>query len=280
MSRLKSYIISEGRSQIIDEENALMTIKKYCRDAVFAPYELYRGNEHLGRDYYYWKSTHERISPHALNNIYNLLLSNMPSWKSYPKRNMSLVGSSRARTAENFGANTFIVLPFDGAKIGVCSGCDLWASFKDYDDSLDMLNTYLEDIFKRVLNIKIGYQGPDTYDELLGYFKKLDDVKNSEEDEEDEDSFDGITYIMDVIDKYDNRFLEKIGYFENKKVTMFECLNKSLDPDKNDFDLITIGKGSIGDDNEFWTDSECILVSYDTKDVPSRYDLRRLFNND
>ena len=279
MTRLKSYILSEGRSQPIDEKNALMTIKKYCRDAVFAPYELYRGNEHLSDNYYYWKSTHERTSPHAANNIYNLLLSNLPSWKAYPKRNMSLVGSSRERTASNYSSSIFIVLPFDGAKIGVCPESDIWGSFKEFEP-FDEVNYRLARILKDVLDIKIDYDEPSKYAELLEYFIRLDDFKSIDEPENDEGIYDGMSYIADTVDRGEYNFLQRLGYLKNKDDAMVDCFNKALDPDDNHFDLITIGKGSIGDDNEFWTDSECILVSHDTKDVPSRYDLRGLFNND
>jgi hypothetical protein len=65
-------------------------------------------------------------------NYYTLLIDNLPSWQNYPKRSKSLICSTSRHVAELFSQDNdknggvYIVLPFNGAKIGICPQRDIW----------------------------------------------------------------------------------------------------------------------------------------------------------
>ncbi len=58
-------------------------------------------------------------------NYYTLLMDNSPYMKGWPKRSNSLICSTRRRTAESYGT-AYAIFPYNGTKIAVCPGGDLW----------------------------------------------------------------------------------------------------------------------------------------------------------
>jgi hypothetical protein len=57
-------------------------------------------------------------------NYYTLIINNDPSWSAFPKRNV--IASTEPR---NPYPGTYVLLPYDGTKIGVCLSYDIWMSF-------------------------------------------------------------------------------------------------------------------------------------------------------
>jgi hypothetical protein len=238
--RLKQYI-NEGRSVSITELKALKYIKMHCMNAWFG-HKIYRGNRKLDDDYYLLDAStyDERTSPFADNNFYNLLLSNLPSWKKYPKRNKSVICTTSSHNAENRGNGTYYyVLPVDNAIIGVCPAGDIWDSFYASDIDLGTFSSDLE-IF---LYDQVSKSARDTdrdYDEFVSVCEKADRLKKEEELNIDEVSAWLEKYIMSPL-------------------PLIEYLDKILSPKKNKFKLVKSGH-DLYDNREVWTDAKCILV--------------------
>jgi hypothetical protein len=259
MSRLNHYIIEETeiRGQAVMADDAYQFIKKHCMDAVKSSWNIYRGLDRKDDYIHYKKPTIERISRYAVNNIYNLLLSNLPSWKSYPKRNLSYICSTdEEHAAEGYGSggiltggrSCHVVLPVDGSKVGVCPANDIWYSFDNLYSELNDLNYNLAAMLSRV-GIKINGGMPKSYGVLLQYFKTIDEHKD-----------DGIEWI-NADPTFEN--LDGYGYWSNPKMKLIDVLNEMLNPDKFGFDVYKVGQGNINGNKEIWTSSECMFISND-----------------
>lgn len=134
-----------SRAKGISEDQARQLLKTHCKDSV---QDYIQGN-YLGRgtkdttDFTYVDPTqHVRKSAYVGSNYYNLILSNHKSWSKYPRRDQSLV-CHVGQSQSNYGT-PYIVLPFDGSRIGVCPAQDIWISFmKTWKQTLDLVSNDL-----------------------------------------------------------------------------------------------------------------------------------------
>lgn len=244
MGRFKLFLTEEreSRSITVSEKEAISLIKKNCMDSFNSTTPIYRGAKSLVHGYYYWRNKGVRVSPYANNNIYMLLLSNLPSWKNYPQRNKSIVGTTEV--GKSYGSNPFIILPFNNAKIGVCNSFDIWDSFRNTGlPNLNNLNRVIADAYHWVTNEYVGMGEPKKYNELLAILDKIDNSKEL-----------GIkNHFADINPKYFKM------YFENEDVKLIDVLEEMLLPQKNKFKLAKAGD-NLPSNVEVWTDSPCILV--------------------
>lgn len=97
-------------------------------------------NGYITRDVPALLSTQKRmflIDPKKLDrvsrdnpNIYTLIMDNNIRWKGYPKRKNSLICTYQNNFPSSW-KETFVVVPFDNAKFGVCSSSDIWHDWRD-----------------------------------------------------------------------------------------------------------------------------------------------------
>lgn len=254
--RLNNFLILEGetRSHKITEDEVYAFADDYCSDALNGYIKntsrIFRGNTDLNSSYYIWTSGSERTSPYATNNIYNLLLSNLPSWKKYPKRDLSLVGTTNADSASHYGLDIFIVLPVDNAKIGVCSAYDIWESFSNYaGGTLNDLNISLASTIEKVTGMEIHHGQPKEYNVLLKYFDEIDKWKIGQR---------GRGVLKKTFEFLPHPLTEK--YINNPKVKLMEILDWLLDPGDNGFKLMKSGD-NFPENRELWTQDKCILIN-------------------
>ena len=173
-----------------------------------------------------------RVSPNASFNYVNLLVSNLPSWKDYPKRNNSLICGNYERTWGHFGYSKkelFLVMPHKNSNIGIAESGDFWEQFVfGHYNSLNDLNSYLN----RMLHDDSDW---NTVKKLL---KQIDiNVDNFDEN------------IPDFIS------VEKLDILLNPNKHRLKHL-----PYNEDF------QHEINDDDntiEYWTDSESLMIRYD-----------------
>jgi hypothetical protein len=260
--RLKSYI-TERRSIFLNDDEVVSLLEDHCGDAIKSKWLIYRGNPDLGGNSYLVDPINAgvRESPYAHGNQYNILLSNLPSWKKYPKRNRSIVGATSIRVAYGYGSEfPYILLPYNGANIGVCPEQDIWYSFKDFPMSettgLDDFNIHLGFLFYKIL----GKSNVNTYSDIK---KCCDEIDRKIKDEDVEIAgLEGYAqnYVISRLDASTVEwFTHRINYFHtiNK---LFEAIQQSLDPEYNDFSLTNPGVGFLNDDHEVWTDAKCIMI--------------------
>jgi hypothetical protein len=175
------------------------------------------------------------------SNYYTMLLDNLQAWKKYPKRSRSLICTTSRRHAYNYGS-AYLVLPFDGAKFGVCPKDDFWYSFpnvqklaREFGDMADFNSTL------KSLDL------PDNnFTEFISRF--LPSISST----------DGSNYTVNAIHDYFSK--------ANKDADVIKLFNSLLDPKTNGFKLTTVGNWPEEDDpsKEVWTDSECYMIACDS----------------
>lgn len=237
-------ILNEGRSQQISLKRALDILDKKCQQSIHQNWRIYRGVNTNYDIYYVDPRGKERFSSYAQHNYYNLFLSNAGSWEKYPKRNQSLVGSTKNNDASPFG-EVFLLFPEDGAKIGVCPMRDIWDSFYNVALPFDALNEYID-----ILVGAANEDEPRTWQQMLNVFESIDNQKDQIE-----------TKLINSSSIY-TFFTHKVKYFR-KNVTLLQALEIALAPAKNNFVLSKTGNqipSNINNDgNEVWTDSPAIM---------------------
>jgi len=234
--RLKQFILQESRSRVISEDEAYSIIEKNCKKAIkayFKDIKMWRGI-HNKNPYLYIDPKKFTRKSKDNDNYYTLINDNASCWKDYPKRSQSIVCSTSMRDSQDYGS-PYIVLPYDGAKIGVAPAFDYWSSFID---ELDMnLNDFvltLKKVFKS-LNIPLSDK---SYKDMAKSFK----------------AFDKLVRKTEVIS-----MLPRMNHYDGDLLKHFEQL---MCPKNNYFELKTIDK--ITEKSvEVWTDSESILLASD-----------------
>lgn len=95
-------------------------------------------------------SSQERIAPYAFKNYHNLLISNLESWKGWPRRNKSLICASSYR-ALNHGAGfvksqsaDYVIIPFDDTMIATGDRSDFWNCFPNLPKNEDFTEEDLD----------------------------------------------------------------------------------------------------------------------------------------
>jgi len=239
--RYKAFLINEGRSKTLYETEAIRLVKENCNIAVESYHNhksrIYRGvNNPESFLYVDPKKGKPRKSANTYN-YYTLIMDNMKEWKKYPKRSESLICSTSKR---QFGYGFhFVVLPYNGAKIGVASKRDLWISFDNINThDLSQFNNNIGTIMREV-NVPISDK---SYLDILNSFGTFDMFMKDNPDK-----------IKQLID---GGILWLYGY----KGDLLKHIQKLFDPSKNDFELKKIGD-KLPENREVWTDSKCIMIS-------------------
>ena len=185
------------------------------------------------------ESEHRRIAPWSeLGNWHNLIISNLDSWVNYPRRNKSLITAGWYRADMHRGSTTYLVIPFDTTKIGVCSTLDFWEFFNVYKKGL-----YISNWISRVVT----------------YATKYNNITL-----ENDDSWEDIKPILDK--KYPNEDIEELFEYYNENKSLLENLNYNLEPDLNGFSLENFkGASKLQESNcrECWFEDEALLVNWE-----------------
>lgn len=195
----------------------------------------------------------ERPSKNTTN-FCTAILSCLPSWKDYPKRSRSIICSFDKGYAfgYSYGGNDTIVLPKNGAKIGVCNQSDYWNSFfellKMGIETVSDFNYIIEDLL-RYCNLSAS----DNWNENNVIYKLSELDKNAN------------TKILEKFalkyEYYDKFITERVTF----NGTWLEFFDFILEPNKNGFKLTTVDKFINNGKSEVWTDSDSILVNVNHK---------------
>lgn len=259
--RLKNYI-NEGRSKEVTFDFVQKYIKNNCKNALKGT-KIFRGTPSYSEFFYFIqpKQSKERISPYADENYYNLLLSNLPSWKKFPPRNKSIICTTDEENAEvRTGKGlVYLVLPRDGAKIGVCPSIDIWWSFSESKiNNLNEFNVVLDTLFYYMLPRSIRNSGLDrSYEQFVKACKMADDIEDKE----------------NVVSKSrmlsDSTWEWVLPYIWGEKKNLLDLIEETLSPDSNGFKLAKIGD-TLPLNNEVWLDEDSIMVLYDEGNIGAK----------
>jgi hypothetical protein len=136
-----------------DIDEAVKIYKTKCSDATWMAIKdkpLYRGESQRlgGYKAYTVNPALTRRQSENTTNYYTTILDNNPLMNAYPKRSRSFVCSTRLNYTQGFG-DPYVVIPYNGVKIGVCSGHDLWrtrVTLFGIFVTINRMNDYWEDI--------------------------------------------------------------------------------------------------------------------------------------
>jgi len=235
--RLQTYILNEGRSKSITEEEAIDLLTTKCKKSlkIFQKQSgyIFRGVDN-NNDFLYINPNNfeDRKSRNTSNEYTEMFNYILPSWKRYPKR--SIICSTDYTYSRSFGyGNTFCVFPYDGANIAVCSHTDIWNSFV-----VNGIGVGLNDLNKKM---RFLYMSKDFGTWLRSY--------TWDEYSESDDEYVKLPY---KIEEY---------WSENTDKTFFEVLDFMLDPKRNGFEIVKSGD-RLPKNREVWFHKEAILIEY------------------
>jgi len=250
--RYKQFLLNEGRSKSIQYGDVGHILNTKCKKAVKAYLDgsrIYRGisSESINNFLYINPKKHKPRKSKNTSNHYTLINDNSPGWKKYPKRSESIICTTDFTYATEYGSKVYVVLPYDGAKIGVCPDEDYWDSFTNVDvPNMDSFNNQLGLLFEQV---HIPFDDSSYKGIKLG-FKMFDAIIKNGRESIDSLLKDGYS-ILDGYTDYNNMLLH---------------IQELLHPDNNNFILSKVGQ-KLPKNREVWTDSESVLISDSTIDT-------------
>jgi len=234
--RLQNFLLeSDGRAKPIGDKDFKQLIETKYKDSVNAyrkDIRYYRGTESSSASTLYIDPKKFIRSSKQNQNYYTLLMSYDPSWSKYPPRDKSVIATTNIGYAQNYGT-PYIVLPENGATIGIAPSPDIWSSFRTTlggSHNLMPLLDHLEDLFLEA-NFEDAGKDYKTFKEACKKARvNVGELK---------------TY-------------SKVPY--SKKDGLYKWLVDVFSPDKNRFKVIKAGDAhQAGTDSEVWTDGECLL---------------------
>jgi hypothetical protein len=193
--RLNELTLTDPRSTEIEAtaEEVVSLLVKNCSEAMMSWHTgrmIYKGFHGVTKDFYHTNPKLLTRKSKNTSNYYTLLMSNLPSWKAYPKRNQCVVATNNYRAAMAYAdaEGPYIAFPFNRTKIGVCSQADLWDSFpnlielgigsvlrfnavfSDYDLPDDSYENFINALMRKIVAREFG-----------GISSDLSDAKNKAE---------------------------------------------------------------------------------------------------
>ena len=283
MKRIQYFKLFESRTARLSDEEFINLAKTKCKDFLASPKYLQRIKASYDGDYSYInpKLSHrnplmkDEGSGGVFSSHHTLLMDNLPSWNGFPKRTQSIIGSTNFGFDPSFGDYYYCIIPYDNANFAVAPDCDLWNSSCKISGEEYKFDDYFSESFSQA---RISDY---SYDEMMEDIQKLYDEYLTGKELE--------------ISRYIIRILKQMK--EDNVTDIRVALNDYFAPDKfrglgtklvgsNGFTLMNYSeisniqeKDSNGNlikyGNEFWTDSECLIVylgdSSSPRDVYENY---------
>jgi hypothetical protein len=209
-------------------------------------------------------SSQDRIAPYAFKNYHNLLISNLESWKDWPRRNKSLICASSYRALSHGGgfikgpSVDYVIIPFDDTMVATGDRSDFWNCFSNLPKDEDFIEEDLD-------RPSIAYYMISLVHELDRNVKpslntNWNELKSFLEESEASEH---------IISKY---FTTDHEVLWDDSLNLLENLNILLDPKNNNFKLTDIvgvmNMYSQLDTNESealesWFEDESIMIRLD-----------------
>ena len=265
MKYLKSYKIFESYnrfgSKTITESEFDKIRKENCKNWTKAKTEIFRGMPNLGDYVFVDPKMGDFRSSIEDTNIHLELMSNLPSWKGYPKYDRCVIGGTPGSATGTYGDTVYEVIPFDGVKIGVCPYSTIWESFGndlvgEWGGDIYLVEHFLDAIGLNSAWIQIGGQ---TLENKLKSIKSFD-LNNKYQTQ---------TEYGEDIDTVESFIIECSLYHKKNKnlITGEDCFNYINDwifnPEKRGFELKTYDSDfSVGKSKQIWTEGPVLLIKY------------------
>lgn len=259
-------------SKTLTKQEVIELLKKNCQKFLtnFDKYEdslIYRKDEDRG-DFALVNpklSTTDRIAPFSPTNFHNLLISNLDSWKGWPRRNKSLVFASERRAVGHGGSwgysyliPVYVVIPFDTTKVATGDRSDFWECFGKIPNRADFRSEssrpsiayYMTSLMRDLKAIQNVYDETPFQHTIKGISGGKEYSKETTipgkwiqkfEPEGVDTNWDKLKSVLETAE-LDETMIQK--YFKvrgrimwNPNLNLLENLNQLLDPTFNNFKL-------------------------------------------
>jgi hypothetical protein len=129
-------------------------------------FSLFRGSRFTESSVPIERTPTNRKSRNSWNYIITLM-SNLPAWSYYPKRNNAWIMSTSRQYARNYSGTLYYAFPENGSNIGVCSDEDIFTSFNFSSNFYPSFNSRLYDVIRN----KSVHIDQNNCDEILNFLK-------------------------------------------------------------------------------------------------------------
>lgn len=255
MKHLKTYKIWEsynrfGTKTITESEFSEIKAES-CKNFSKIETELFRGMPDLGDYVFVDPRSGDFRSSIEDTNIHLELMSNLPSWKDYPRYDRCVIGGTRGSATGTYGQAVYQMIPFDGVKIGICPESTVWQSFGNRSLGDWGGYIYLVEHFLDAIGLETGWiqiEG-ETLEDKLESLGKISEI--SSRDFEAVDSF-----LSECSDTLSLRTGEITGR------DCFRFINDWIfNPEKRGFKLQIFNRGFFAErGKQVWTEGPVLLT--------------------
>lgn len=259
MKWIKTYKVFESYNRFgtktLTEKEFDQIRKENCKNWTKVETPLYRGMPDLGDYLYIDPLKGDYRNSIEDTDIHIDLLSNLPSWKDYPKYERCVIGGSPGAVG-TYGNAIYEVIPFDDVRIAVCPYATIWESlgndYNEFGGDIYLVEWFLDSIGLDTSWEQIGGGTIETKLKSLGnsfYGSKISEIPNK--DQESVDNF-----LMR---------LSEFSFKNRNEITGEDCynfINNSLfNPKVRGFQLLNYDKNfKIENRKQFWTEGPCLLI--------------------
>lgn len=254
MITFKEYL-SEGlvKSAPITPEEAVEWCKTHASKFIANKQKIFRGMNIDSKIGIFDTNLLNRTSANTYN-YYTVWMDNNNKWKQYPKRSKSYVCTPDWGVARGFG-DIHLIIPEDGAKIGICSSHDLWDSFEFCLSragltSLDRLMDDFNRMFKLILPSGFMSGAAANYSDLLKCLKAVTLEKLTRYNAENHKNSENNCTV-----KWAER-LKKFNYD-----SLLDFMIDTFDPEENDFKVKSASNIGKLNDVEIWVQGKVLQVT-------------------
>jgi hypothetical protein len=260
MKWLKTYKIFENYNRFgtktLTEVEFDQIRKENCKNWTKVETELYRGMPDLGDYLYIDPLKGDFRSSIEDTNIHLDLLSNLPSWKDYPKYERCVIGGTRGSATGTYGESVYELIPFDDIKIVVCPKSTIWESLGNDDNEFGgdiyLVEWFLDSIGLDTSWEQIGGGTIETKLKSLGnsfYGSKISEMPNKDQE---------------AVDNFLMRHAE-FSWKRPNEITGEDCynfINNSLfNPKSRGFQLLNYDQNfKTETGKQIWTEGPCLLI--------------------
>lgn len=248
---LEAAVTREPAYEVVQADKALEIFETHCKDATWMLEEntpFYRGQEvpsstlraagYLSVD----TSATERKSQNTTN-YYTVILDNNPACKDFPKRSRSFIATTNRSMADNFAAQadygrTYIMIPYDDTKIGVCPHDDIWYTSMKLFGVSQTMNNFNNDF--EMMGLK----------PTIASFEKFDTALK----DEDGEAFREFKRAFSKAEQYKDKFLETIWQAFSPQNTKLEAYTTATLPHGLKNREVWVGGKVLLITPQMWTD--------------------------
>lgn len=191
------------------------------------------------------------------------LIREIPAWSKFPSRARFIKAYTKYDRTHG-GDDVYVLIPLDGARIGISPGPSFYRSFQDLEKSIgfDRVDnkafcdwiTLIEEGLAQITDTKIKKTDPKTFRQFQKALMQIDEVLKSDREL--------LKHNLSSGDKLSDEQAKVIKDLLSRHITNAEqYLAEKLDPEVNGFQTMKMESFSkTTGDHEIWVDSPCLLI--------------------